>query len=223
LHFYNAATMEIAFFIGCAVVAYLVGSVPTGYWLGLARGIDIRTVGSGNIGATNTFRALGKTMGVLAMAGDILKGVAAVTLLPWAAQQFGFGDEREQVVLLQIVCAVAAIAGHNWTIFLKFKGGKGVATSAGAMMALASLAFLVAFVVFALVLLIGRIVSLASILSAVAIAVFAWVWTGHGNWQAYPLSLKIFVTVMSLAILYKHRANMGRLLKGTEPKIFGKK
>jgi glycerol-3-phosphate acyltransferase PlsY len=215
--------MEMAFYFGCAVAAYLLGSIPTGYWLGLMRGIDIRTVGSGNIGATNTFRALGKTMGVVAMVGDVLKGVAAVTLLPWLAQQLGFPDEKDKVVLLQIVCAVAAIAGHNWTIFLKFKGGKGVATSAGAMMALASLAFLVAFVVFGVVLLIGRIVSLASILAAVAIAVFAWLWTGYGDWQEYPLLLKIFVTAMSLVILYKHRANMGRLLKGTEPRIFGKK
>ncbi len=212
--------MEMVFYFGCAVAAYLLGSVPTGYWLGLARGMDIRTVGSGNIGATNTFRALGKTMGVIAMAGDILKGVAAVTLLPWVAHRLGFGGD---LVLLQIVCAVAAIAGHNWTIFLKFKGGKGVATSAGAMLALASLSFIFAFVVFVAVLLVGRIVSLASILAAVAISAFAWLWTGYGSWQPYPLPLKIFVTIMALAILYKHRANMGRLVKGTEPRIWGKK
>jgi glycerol-3-phosphate acyltransferase PlsY len=203
--------MEMPFYLGCAAAAYLLGSVPTGYWLGLARGIDIRTVGSGNIGATNTFRALGRTMGVIALVADILKGFAAVAVFPLLAEHLGFGGD---VVLLQIVCALAAIAGHNWTIFLKFKGGKGVATSAGAMLALASLSFIFACGVFVAVLLIWRIVSLASVLAAVAIAAFAWLW------KPYPLSVKIFVTIVSLAVLYKHRANMRRLVKGTEPKIF---
>ena len=148
--------MDVWIYAGCIVAAYVIGSIPMGYWMGRARGIDIRTVGSGNIGATNTFRALGKTMGALALFGDILKGFAAVMCLPLAARAAGFSGDT---VLLQIFCSIAVIAGHNWTIFLKFKGGKGVATSAGAMLALAPLALLAAVAVFLVIILVSRIVS----------------------------------------------------------------
>src|SRR5215510_12516213 len=105
--------MEIWLYAGCVVAAYLLGSIPTGYWLGRARGVDIRKVGSGNIGATNTMRALGKPTGFLVLALDIAKGYVAVFAFPWLFADFA----REP---LQIICCLSVIAGHNWTIWLKF-------------------------------------------------------------------------------------------------------
>src|SRR5437016_10471650 len=129
-----------------AVVSYFIGSIPTGFLWTKARGIDIRTVGSGNIGATNVMRALGKGPGITVLVIDVLKGFVPVFLVR--------GDTR-----LQIVCCIAVIAGHNWTCWLKFKGGKGIATSAGALLAMLPLPLLCALGVWLVVFALSRYVS----------------------------------------------------------------
>src|SRR5215472_9485384 len=128
------------------VVAYLLGSIPTGFLVGKARGIDIRTIGSGNIGATNVLRYFGTFAGVSVLLCDALKGflaVAVLTRLVWHA--FGLMPDRLNREWLEIVAALAAILGHNFTCWLRFKGGKGIATSAGVLIALVPWALLIIF------------------------------------------------------------------------------
>ena len=153
--------MTAAIFIGSGVASYLLGSIPTGFLWGKARGIDVRTVGSGNIGATNVMRALGKGPGIAVLLLDAAKGFLPVFLAP---RLFTEVDRNA----LQIVCCVCVIAGHNWTCWLKFKGGKGIATSAGALLAFLPLPLLCALGVWLIVFAIWRYVSLASICAAAA-------------------------------------------------------
>ncbi len=201
--------MTAAIFIGCAVGAYLLGSIPWGLLWGLARGIDIRTVGSGNIGATNTLRALGQGPGITVLILDAAKGFLPVLLAPMIFKQV---DKNA----LQIVCCVAAIAGHNWPIWLKFKGGKGVATSAGALLAFLPAALVCALAVWGVVFGISRYVSLASICAAVALPVATW-------FILRDRTLLIFTAAVGAAVVYKHKANIQRLLAGTENRVGAKK
>lgn len=183
--------------------SYVLGSVPTGLWLGQRlRGIDIREHGSRNIGATNTMRVLGKKLGAVALACDILKGLIPVLL----AQRYGGWE------YLPIVCGLAAILGHTFPIFLKFKGGKGVATSAGVFAGLAPLPMLVGVVVFGVTLAATRMVSLGSILAAAAMAVAVFVFPA-------TLAIRILTCVIAALVIYKHRTNIQRILSGTESKI----
>ena len=121
----------------CGILAYLLGAIPFGLLIARARGVDIRAVGSGNIGATNVFRAVGKGWGILAFACDALKGFIPVSVFPLLAKTLGAFDGD---AVLPLVCACLAIAGHNWPVYLRFKGGKGVATSVGALIGLAPVA-----------------------------------------------------------------------------------
>lgn len=191
-----------------ATGGYLLGSVPTGYLVGRARGVDLRTSGSGNIGATNTLRVLGWRAGVFVLAVDALKGLAAVWLggrgLPGAA-----GAEATASEPLALVAGVAAILGHNYTCWLGFKGGKGIATSAGVLLGWMPAALGWCFLVWAVVFGLSRYVSLASICAAAALPVAAW-WTGSGPWRT-----GVGLALGALAI-FKHRANIRRLLDGTE-------
>jgi glycerol-3-phosphate acyltransferase PlsY len=196
-------------------LSYVLGSVPTGLWLGLAlRGTDIREHGSKNIGATNTLRVLGKGLGALALIGDAGKGAIAVLLVS------RIGDWA----YLPLACGIASIVGHFAPIFLKFKGGKGVATSAGVFLSLAPLPTLGAIALFAAVFIATRMVSAASLLAAVGmtIAVFA---LPH-EWATYPThslppgwALRIAVGLVAFAIVYRHRANIGRILRREESKL----
>ncbi len=197
--------MTVAIYAGGAVVSYFIGSIPTGFLWGKARGIDVRTVGSGNIGATNVMRALGKGPGIAVLIIDALKGFAPVFLAPRISPEV-------DAVTLQIVCCLAVIAGHNWTCWLKFKGGKGIATSAGALLAMLPGPFLVALGVWVLVLGISRYVSLASISAAVAIPVATWFLTRDPK-------LTTFTGVIGALAIYKHRSNIQRLRAGTENRI----
>src|SRR5207247_373642 len=154
-------------FIGSAIVSYFFGSIPTGFLWGKARGIDIRTVGSGNIGATNVMRALGKGPGIVVLLLDVAKGFVPVLL---AQRLFPEADRAR----LQIVGCVAVIAGHNWTCWLRFKGGKGIATSAGALLAFLPGPLLVALGVWLIVFVPWRYVSLASVIAAATLPVATW-------------------------------------------------
>src|SRR5207237_10625106 len=151
--------MPILGYVLTVVVAYLLGSIPTGYLVAKARGIDIRSVGSGNIGATNAFRVLGKTAGITVLAIDGLKGFLACRFVA-----FGPGAPSE---MHQMVAGLFAILGHNYTCWLRFKGGKGIATTAGVLLALAPTAFAIALTTFLIVLGLSRYVSLSSIVAAV--------------------------------------------------------
>lgn len=182
------------------LVAFLLGSIPTGYLVARAKGVDIRRHGSGNIGATNVFRTVGRPLGVLVFLVDALKGFAAVWLaLRWGGPSAWAG----------ILAAVAAIAGHNYTPWLGFKGGKGIATSAGVLIALAPWAVLAAAAVWFAVFFATRYVSLASICAAAAMPLA--VAAGRGG---APL-LAFAVAIAALAI-WRHRSNIRRLRDGTE-------
>ncbi len=208
--------MEILSYAITALAAYLLGSIPTGYLVAKAKGIDIRSVGSGNIGATNVFRMLGKGAGIFVLLVDALKGFVACHLGIWVAHHnfppdsLGGRDE-----ILAVLAGVAAIVGHNYTCFLKFKGGKGIATTAGVLMALAPRALLVVLALFILVAVSSRYISLASIVAAFCLPLA--VWFLHGS----PTMIVITAFLGALAI-YKHQANIKRLLNGTENR-FGKK
>lgn len=201
--------MRTADWLLCVVVSYLLGSIPTGFVWAKARGIDIRKVGSGNIGATNVMRALGKGPGITVLLIDAAKGFVPVFCAPLYFPQ---ADKT----MLQIVCCVAVIAGHNWTCWLKFKGGKGVATSAGALLGMLTLPLLVALAVWGVVFGIWRYVSLASIAAALAVPVATWFLTGDRTFL-------IFTVVLGALVIYKHKANIQRLLAGTENRIGARK
>jgi glycerol-3-phosphate acyltransferase PlsY len=190
------------------LLAFLLGSIPTGYLVARAKGVDIRQHGSGNIGATNVFRTLGKPLGVFVFVIDALKGFAAV----WLALRFGGSSAWPG-----ILAAVAVIAGHNYTPWLGFKGGKGIATSAGVLLALMPWAVLIIAVVWFLVFPFSRYVSLASICAAAALplAVGALWFAGcDGNAPLLGFSL-----VISALAIWRHRSNIGRLRNGTEPRF----
>jgi glycerol-3-phosphate acyltransferase PlsY len=191
-----------------AVVAYLLGSLPTGFLMGKARGIDIRTLGSGNIGATNVFRALGIPAGVFVLVVDGLKGYAACAWLVDVALRHSSADETT----LRIIAGLGAVLGHNYTCWLRFRGGKGIATSAGVLAALVPGALLVIGGIWVVVFAFSRYVSLASICASFSLPIATWITRGN-------LTLILVTAGMALLAIYKHRANIRRLLQGTEHRI----
>lgn len=199
------------------LAAYLLGSIPTGYLAGRAKGIDIRKVGSGNIGATNAFRILGKGPGAMVLLVDALKGWASVKLAAPFILEALVGNAgpgvREAAALL---AGFAAVLGHNYTCWLRFKGGKGVATSAGVLLGLVPTALVSVLCVWIIIFILWRYVSLASI-SAAAVLPFAVLLTG------YSWTLVIVTGFMGALAIYKHKTNIERLLNGTENRIGGKK
>jgi len=211
-----------------AVAAYLLGSIPTGYLVARARGIDIRTVGSGNIGATNAMRVLGKPAGIFVLLMDAVKGYVACACLPplvfnWLDPHFSglFVYFQNWPIDLQIrihvVAGLLAVLGHNYTCWLRFKGGKGIATSAGVYLALAPWPLLIAVVVFILALLATRYVSVGSVSAAVALPAAVWVLPPHN------LLLGVVTTVLGAMAIYKHKGNLQRLAAGTENRLQFKK
>jgi acyl phosphate:glycerol-3-phosphate acyltransferase len=205
-------------FILSGVISYLVGAIPFGLLIALSRGVDIRKTGSGNIGATNVFRSVGKKWGTLAFLLDMLKGFAPAFFFPIVAIHAGAlpGERR---LLMALVCGCAAVAGHNWPVYLRFKGGKGIATSAGVLLGMAWQAVVVGIAAWTVVFVITRYVSVASILAAATIAVAAWPLYAHQG-PVLPGAL----TVLAIVGIWRHKINIQRLLKGTENRFeFGKK
>ena len=200
------------------MIAYLLGSVPTGYLVGKSRGLDIRTLGSGNIGATNVFRMLGKPAGIFVLLVDALKGFVAcwfVGLLVHRALVGPFQDDSATHEFLKITGGLLSILGHNYTCWLQFKGGKGIATSTGVTLALLPLALAACLALWILTFLLTRYVSVASIVGALVLPVAAW----HFHYS--PRMIVVAALISGLAI-YKHRTNIQRLRAGTENR-FGKK
>jgi glycerol-3-phosphate acyltransferase PlsY len=210
-----------------ALAAYLLGSIPFGFLAAKARGIDIRSVGSGNIGATNAMRVLGKPIGIGVLLLDAFKGYAACAFVPpwifnWLAPHFSglFVNFQQTPLELQIrffvVAGICAVLGHNYTCWLKFKGGKGIATTAGVYLALAPWPLLIAFVVFILAVVVTRYISVGSITAALALPAAVWVMPPHN------LLLGGVTTALGALAIYKHKSNLQRLRAGTENR-FGKK
>jgi acyl phosphate:glycerol-3-phosphate acyltransferase len=207
-----------------AVVAYLLGSIPFGYLLVKTfRGEDIRLSGSGNIGATNVARSGAKGLGAATLLLDMLKGLLAVWLAAvLAASKYNLcGDFRVYPCVpslrLMSVAALFAVLGHIFPVWLKFKGGKGVATALGVFALLFPLAVLVSLAIFSIVLVLTRYVSLGSILAALAFPVAAY-FLYHPDWTSLALAAAV-----SAAVILKHHQNIGRLLAGTESRFGSKK
>jgi glycerol-3-phosphate acyltransferase PlsY len=211
------------------LLSYLLGSIPTGFLVAKAKGVDIRSVGSGNIGATNVFRILGKGAGIFVLTADAVKGAVAVLVVPAIANaiphpEFGTGSGWSRLFFYMQdafshrweIAGICAILGHNYTCWLKFKGGKGIATTAGVFAALAPAAFGIALLTWLVVFAASRYVSLASIVAAVALPLAVWL-TGNGG-----LLIGVSTALGALAI-YKHKANIERLRAGTENRIGAKK
>ena len=206
-------------YIITALLAYLIGSIPTGFLVARAKGVDIRKTGSGNIGATNAFRVLGKGWGIGVLLLDFGKGLGACLLIPFAVRGgLDLSLASEGAVTLSLVAAVAAVLGHNFTVWLRFKGGKGIATSAGALAALVPWALLVGVAVWVLLFALTRYVSLGSIAAAIALPVATWFTAGE---DVIPLTL--LTGALALMAVLKHRSNIQRLLTGTENRLeFGR-
>jgi len=198
------------------VLSYLIGSIPSGYLVARSKGIDIRQRGSSNIGAANVARIMGKAWGYLVGVCDFLKGFLAVKLGLLIAAHF-----LPSLVAGGVIAAIACILGHNYTVWLGFKGGKGIATSGGAVLAvLPPLVFVSVGVVWVAVFIVSRYTSLASIVAAAVLPISVLLLvtrTGTDFW----LLLAFSVLIAALAI-WRHRSNIGRLLQGTENR-FGKK
>ena len=198
--------------LGLVLASYLLGSVPCGLLLGKARGVDVRRVGSGNIGATNVGRALGRPWALVAFACDFGKGlVPSLWLAPLALS----GSEPGAVRTAAVLAGGAAVCGHVWPIYLRFRGGKGVATGCGALVGLDPLLFLAGGVVWLVTLGLFRMVGLASIAMGVAFPVAAWLRRSEGE----GLEVVLGSLALTLLVLARHRANMTRMLAGTEPKV----
>ncbi|MGN1360412.1 MAG: glycerol-3-phosphate 1-O-acyltransferase PlsY [Kiritimatiellia bacterium] len=193
-----------------AILAYLWGSVPYGYLIAKSRGIDIRTVGSRNIGMTNVYRCVGKSAGVATFLCDLLKGILGTQLIPRLVCLLpSAGDPTLGLMLLG---GAATVAGHNWTCFLGFKGGKGIASSLGLLVGLAPGVALGAFGVFALVFALFRYISLASISAAATVIAYSLFAGG-------PVWFRAVLALMGIVAILKHHANIGRLLRHEEPRF----
>lgn len=192
------------------VLSYLLGSIPFGYVsVKLFQGIDVRDYGSGNTGATNVFRVGGPKAALITAIGDIGKGILAVTVARLLVKEPIWGIEAKTILL---ICGLIVIVGHNWSVFLNFEGGKGVATTAGVIFILMPYLIWVLVLAWFPVVLLTRYVSLASMVAGVTVPIVMLV-------RGEPWDYLIFGFVVAIFILFRHRANIRRLLSGTENRI----
>ena len=195
------------------ILAYLIGGIPFGYLIGRMRGIDVRTVGSKNIGATNVYRTVGPKWGFLAFALDFLKGFVPAFI----AWHFASGDGRPVFAELPIVTGLACVIGHTLTIYMNFKGGKGVATAFGMLCALIPYAALASFLLFVITVWLSHYISLGSILAAAFLAVIVWFDRFD---PCCTLTVRIVVGLIGLFVIYKHKTNIQRLRNHCENRIY---
>jgi len=197
------------------VCSYLLGSIPFGYLAGRLAGADIRRAGSGNVGATNVVRVLGKRYGYPVFVLDVLKGFAAVKISMLLAP--GRPPEWNSPEIFGILAAISSVLGHLYPPWLKFKGGKGVATSAGALLALAPLATLIGVALWVIVFWMTRYVSLASIIAAFALPLVILVVSWDDQNPVKPLVYSS--ACVAAIVVWRHRSNLSRLIRGTEPRF----
>ena len=201
--------------VAVLVGGYLLGSIPFGYFAGRIAGVDIRNCGSGNVGATNVLRTLGKRYGYPVFAADFLKGFAAVklsTLIAARVQPEWISSE-----VFGIAGAISSVLGHSFPVWLQFKGGKGVATSAGALFSLAPIVALIGVAIWILTFLLTRYVSVASVAAAAALPLIILI----TNWRSQGGGRSLFYSSLCLAalVIWRHRSNLSRLMRGTEPRF----
>ncbi len=202
--------------ITALLVSYLLGSIPTAFIFGkILKGIDIRKVGSGNVGATNAMRALGKGPGILVLLLDIVKGFIATYYLA------SYFSGKPVLILeqnLRILIGLCCICGHNWTIFLQFKGGKGIATTFGVLLALslkiAGLNIVIGLIIltWVLVFIFTRIVSIASISAAIFLPLFSFIFK-------QSISVILLSLLLCIFVIIRHKANLVRIFQGKEPRL----
>jgi glycerol-3-phosphate acyltransferase PlsY len=198
-------TLSFVLFIG-----YLIGSVPSGYLIAkFLKGIDIRDYGSGNIGFANSLRVLGLVPGLVVLVADIAKGVVSAWAGTLFASSIGITPQIAGGML-----GLSSIMGHNWSVFLKFRGGKGVATTAGVFLVLTPFPFIFSALTMALVMGLTRYVSLGSMIAGGSLPLFIWLWVNEKGWFYLYLSV-----VAASLIVFTHRSNLGRLLQGKERKL----
>ncbi len=204
------------------VIAYLMGAIPFSFIIGQKiKGIDLRQHGSGNLGATNVFRNLGAGWGLLCLLLDIAKGALSVLLMTWLVNQWPVGEPTPLNLtpdIFRIFAGAMAALGHTFSPFVSFKGGKGVATTAGCFLVLEPYAALIALAIFGVVFATTRIVSLGSICAA-AVLPFAVAFFEYRSPHSFSRTLFIFTTVICLWVLVRHAANFKRLQNGTEGKL----
>lgn len=197
-----------------ALISYLIGSIPSGYLIAKLAGVDIREQGSGNIGATNVTRVLGKAYGYPAFLADFSKGLGAVLLGPVVARAWGLTQSPE---IFEITAGVCVVLGNAFPVWLRFRGGKGVATSAGMLFGLMAMAAFAVIVVWVIVFYSTRYVSLASISAAVALPVAVFVITRA---TAVPRPLVLYISIgLATIVILRHRSNLSRLMRGTEERV----
>jgi acyl phosphate:glycerol-3-phosphate acyltransferase len=197
------------------IASYLLGSIPFGYLAGWVAGIDIRKTGSGNIGATNVLRVLGKFYGYSVFFLDFLKGLAAVKISVLVATRAH--SEWASPEVFGIIAAVSSVIGHCFPLWLKFRGGKGIATSAGALFGLMPLAMLIGLAVWILVFWLTRYVSVASITAAIALPFVIAILTRLN--QSYGKALFYSSLCIAAVVIWRHHSNLLRLMRGTEPRF----
>lgn len=206
------------------ILSYLVGSIPTSIIISkMVRGIDIREHGSGNAGGSNVFRVLGWKYGVLVIILDALKGALAVVVvsrLYFGSFPFPNATPFDDFTLVQIIAGISAVFGHIWTVFANFKGGKGIATSLGFLVAIITVDLLLALAVFSIVVLVSRYISLGSVIAAISVPIIMVVRENIFNVDisGYHTILP-FTIFLAFLVIYTHRSNISRLLNGNESKI----
>lgn len=191
------------------ITAYLIGSIPTSYLIGMIKGVDVRKHGSGNVGATNVLRVMGKLPALITLLVDIGKGVLAVTLI---AAFFYQKNSMISFSVFRAMLGLAVIIGHGWTVFLKFRGGKGVATFIGVFAVIFPVGLLIGLAIWLVTVWVTKYVSLGSILLAICIPIIA-------AFNGTRLEIVLLSVTSCLIICYKHKGNINRLLLGTENKV----
>ncbi len=205
-------------YIFAIILSYLLGGIPFGYLIAVTKGIDIRTEGSGNIGATNVARVLGRKYGLIIFILDMLKGFVAVFFVPVLVSGTKFPTTPDN--LLVILCGFCAVLGHAFPVYLRFRGGKAVATSFGVFVWLAPIPIAIAFGVWIVTVMVSRYVSLGSMLGTLVIiwAIVYFVDSPFGD-NKY---ITFLATAVAILVIAKHKSNIQRIISGTEKKVFSK-
>ncbi|MFA6568167.1 MAG: glycerol-3-phosphate 1-O-acyltransferase PlsY [Victivallales bacterium] len=211
--------LDITGFTLIGIASYLFGSVPWAFIIGRINGIDIRKHGSGNIGATNVMRVLGRKWGILCFLLDFLKGLLPVLAVKILISQKILTASPDSLV---ITAGLAAVGGHIWPVFLKFKGGKGMATGGGVLIGIAPYSFICTVLVWIVLFYSTRYVSAASVIAAAVLPVSSFIFSKTGLW-VLSAPIQAFLLILAIVTIAKHHSNIRRLINGTEHKFEKKK